>query len=87
MTLAGNFTFDGFTTPTTGTSVTLMIRQDATGSRTFSTSTNANTYWAGGIKTLSTNANASDVMTILYVGPTGGSTAAYVATLSRGYSA
>jgi hypothetical protein len=86
MGLAGNFVFDGFTNPVTGTSVTLIIRQDATGSRTFSTSTNANTVWAGGVKTLSVTGTSSDIISVLYLGPTGGSTGAYVASMSRGYS-
>jgi len=86
MTLAGNFVFDGFTTPTTGTSVTVLMRQDATGSRLLSTSTNANTVWAGGVKTLSTVGNSSDVLTLFYQGATGGSVGAYIATLSRGYT-
>jgi hypothetical protein len=86
MTLAGNFVFDGFTSAVSGTSVTLLVRQDATGNRTFTTSTNANTVWAGGVKTLSTTANASDVITIFYQGPTGGTVGAYIASLNRGYS-
>jgi hypothetical protein len=85
MTLGGNFVFDGFTTPSIGQSVTMIIRQDGTGNRTISTSTNANTIWAGGVKTLSTNSNAGDVLTLFYQGATGGSNGAYIASLGRGY--
>jgi len=85
MTLGGNFVFDGFTNVSTGQSVTMIIRQDGTGNRTISTSTNANTIWAGGVKALSTAANAGDVLTLFYQGPTGGSNGAYIASLGRGY--
>ena len=64
MTKMRSFVFDGFTTPTTGTSVTLMIRQDATGSRTITWGTSYK--WPGGAApVLSTGAGKRDVFSFI----------------------
>lgn len=64
VTLATNatFTMSGFET---GQSVTLIITQDGTGSRT---GTFTSVKFPGGAPTLTTDANAIDVVTILYDG-------------------
>jgi len=83
VTLTGNVTFVGFTSATAGQSLTLLLIQDATGSRTFTSS--ATTRWASGAtaanKTLSTAANAQDLMNIFYDGTT------YYISLSKGFVA
>jgi hypothetical protein len=83
LTLTGNWAFPGFNTPITGQSVTLIITQDATGSRTIST-TGITARWAGGAnagnKTLSTAANSVDILTIFYDGAT------YYFSLSKGFA-
>jgi hypothetical protein len=61
----------------TGQSITLIITQDATGSR--SMFPNASYKFASGIKTLSTAPNSIDVLMIFYDGTT------YLCTLNKGY--
>jgi len=70
-----NFTFDGFTSPVAGQSATVIITQDATGSRIMSSTMK----FAGGSKTLSTAPGAIDMICILYNGTT------YLASLAKGY--
>lgn len=83
ITLNGNWTFSGFSSAVAGQSITIVIKQDATGSRTFSTSS-ITAAWAGGAtaanKTLSTAANSIDILSIVYDGST------YYFSLSKGYA-
>jgi hypothetical protein len=77
VTAVGNITLNTIANAVAGTSMTLIIKQDSTGSRLL---TAGNTIrWAGGNKTLSTAANATDLISIFYDG------AVYYASLSRGY--
>jgi hypothetical protein len=76
MTLTNNITINGFGgTPQSGQSATLILTQDATGNRTLSSTMK----FAGGNKTLSTAANAIDMLFIFYDGTT------YYASLTKGY--
>lgn len=74
----GNFTLALPTNITSGANLTLIITQDATGTRTFSP--NASYKFANGLKTLSVAANSIDVMTIYYDG------SRYLCSLIRNYS-
>jgi hypothetical protein len=76
ITLTGNVTFSAFTSPVSGQSITLIITQDATGSRTLTSTMK----FAGGLKTLTTTANAIDILTVSYIGTT------YYASLSKGFA-
>ena len=76
LTLTGNITIDSLSGAVTGTNFSLILTQDATGNRTLSSTMK----FAGGVKTLSTSANAIDVVTIFYDGTN------YLAGLSRGYA-
>jgi hypothetical protein len=71
-----NFTFNGFTNPIAGQSMTVVITQDGTGNRTMSSTMK----FAGGSKTLSTTANAIDLVCVFYTGTQ------YLASLTRGYT-
>ena len=65
MTATGNITINAAdVSMTTGQSITLIITQDATGGRTLT----SDMLFAGGIKTLSTAANAIDIINIYYDG-------------------
>lgn len=79
ITLNGNLTFSAFTTPSAGQSLTLIIKQDATGSRTLTSTFK----FAGGAtaanKTLSTAANSVDILSVVYDGTN------YWASLSKGF--
>jgi mucin-19 len=75
MTLTGNITFNGFTLPQAGQSAVFFFTQDATGSRTLTSSMK----FAGGIKTLSAAGTSTDMMSVLYDG------SIYYATLTKGY--
>jgi hypothetical protein len=75
-TLTGNITWNAFGTPVAGQSMTMLLVQDATGSRTLTSTMK----FAGGSKTLSTAANATDIMTVYYDGST------YYASLSKGFA-
>ncbi len=70
-----NFTFNGLTGATTGSSATIIIKQDATGSRVMT----SNIKFAANSKTLSTAAESIDIISVFYDG------SAYYATLSKGY--
>jgi hypothetical protein len=76
MTLTGNITANSIQNMAAGQSVVLIMNQDATGSRTMSSTMK----WSGGYKTLTTTASATDIATIFYDGTT------YYASLSRGYA-
>jgi hypothetical protein len=75
ITLNGNLTLSAFSSPVSGQTITFIITQDATGSRTLTSTMR----FAGGSKTLSTAANSIDILTVSYIGTT------YFATLSKGY--
>lgn len=64
MTLSGNITINGFTNAIAGQSITMILKQDATGGRTLSSTAK----FAGGEKTLSTDPNAVDILTMFYDG-------------------
>lgn len=70
ITLTGNVTFGGFANAEDGQTLTLIINQDATGSRTFSEglSSAEAMLFAGGDSTLTTDPEATDIMSILYAG-------------------
>jgi hypothetical protein len=72
-----NFTLNAPTNMTAGSSIVLIIRQDATGSRVMTS--NASYKFASGYKTLSTVSSSIDILSIFYDGTN------YLSTLSRGY--
>jgi hypothetical protein len=76
VTLTDNVTFSAFSNPVAGQSLTLFVIQDATGSRTLTSTMK----FAGGSKTLSTTANSIDIITAYYDGTT------YYATLSKAFA-
>ena len=76
ITLTGNLTFSAFANPVSGQTITLIITQDATGSRTLTSTMK----FAGASKTLSTAANSIDILTVSYIGTT------YYASLSKGFA-
>ena len=82
ITLTGNVTFGGFSNAEDGQTMTLIIHQDGTGSRTFAEGLDSagRMLFAGGTSTLSTAAGATDVMSILYAGGT------YYASLATNFS-
>ena len=75
-TLDGNITINGPTNMGSGESITLILTQDGTGSRTLSSTM----LFAGGDGTLSTDANAVDIIGIFYDGTN------YYASLSTGFA-
>jgi len=76
LTLTGNITYNAFGgTPQAGQSLTLILTQDTTGNRLLT----SNMKFAGGAKTLSSAANATDIIYTFFDGTT------YWATLSRAY--
>lgn len=75
-TLTGNITINSLGNAVAGTSMTLILTQDATGNRTLTSTMK----FAGGSKTLSTAANAIDVVGVMYDGTT------YYASLTKGYA-
>jgi len=82
ITLNGNWTFTGFASAAAGQNITLLITQDATGSRTFGTS-GITARWANGQfsanKVLSTAGASLDVMYIFFDG------SQYLFSLVKGY--
>ena len=76
ITATGNFTLSAFTSPVSGQTITFIITQDGTGSRTLTSTMK----FAGASKTLSTAANSIDILTVSYIGTT------YYASLSKGYA-
>ena len=77
ITLTGSITLNAFANAETGQSMTMIIKQPASGGPYTLTST---MNWAGGTKTLSTDANAVDIVSILYDGTN------YYASLSTNFS-
>lgn len=77
VTLTGNVTFSAFSNPVAGQSLTLIVKQDGTGSRTLTTTMK----FSDGFATLSTAANAIDVITVYYDGTD------YIANLATGFAA
>ena len=76
ITLTGNVTFSAFTNPVSGQTITLIITQDGTGSRTLTSTMK----FAGGSKTLSTAASSIDILTVSYIGTT------YYASLAKAFA-
>lgn len=74
ITLNGNLTINGFTSPVSGQTITLIITTNGTG-RTLTSSM----LFAGGSKTLSTTSTV-DMLTMSYIGTT------YYASLVKGYA-
>lgn len=64
ITLNGALTFSAFSNPVAGQSLTLIVKQDATGSRTLTSTMK----FAGGTKTLTTAANSVDIISVYYDG-------------------
>jgi hypothetical protein len=81
MRLTGNVTFRGFFGQGDGQTITLIIQQDGTGNRTFTEGLDSanRMLFAGGVSTLSTGANAVDIMTISYIDGT------YYGSINKGY--
>jgi len=77
-TLTGNITINttNITNMPAGGSVTLILTQDATGSRLLT----SNLKYAGGSKTLSTSGNSIDILNVFYDGTN------YLASLVKGYA-
>ena len=75
-TLNGATTISALGNAVAGTSVTLILTQDATGTRLLTSTMK----FAGGSKTLTTTAGAIDIMSVFYDGTT------YYAALSKGYA-
>ena len=71
-----NFTFNSLTSAVAGSSAVVIITQDATGSRTLTSTMK----FSGASKTLSTAANSIDIISVFYDGTN------YYATLSKGYA-
>ena len=76
ITLNNNLTLNALASPIAGQSLTLIITQDGTGSRTLSSTMK----FAGGSKTLSTAASAIDILSVFYDGSN------YWASLSTNFS-
>jgi len=77
ITLSGNITFNAFSNPETGQTMTMLIKQPGSGGPYTLTST---MLFAGGTKTLSTAANAVDIMSVVYDGSN------YYASLATNFS-
>jgi hypothetical protein len=71
-----NFTFDTLTNAVAGSGATVIITQDATGSRVMTSTMK----FLGNSKTLSTAASSIDIVTVFYDGTT------YYAALGKGYA-
>jgi hypothetical protein len=82
MRLTGNITFTGFADAREGQTITLLITQDGTGNRTFTEGLDSagRMLFAGGVSTLSTAANSTDIMSISYIGGT------YWGSINKNYS-
>ena len=77
ITLSGSITLNALGTPETGDSMTLIVKQPASGGPYTLTSS---MLFAGGTKTLSTTANAIDIISVVYDGTS------YYASLSTNFS-
>jgi hypothetical protein len=76
VTLTGNVTFSAFSNPVAGQSLTLIVTQDGTGSRTLTSTMK----FSGAAKTLTTAAGSIDIITVFYDGTT------YFASLGKGFA-
>ena len=76
MTLTGNVTISALANVSAGSNVTLILTQDATGSRTLTSTMK----FAAGAKTLSSTANAIDIISVFYDGTN------YFASLNKGFA-
>jgi hypothetical protein len=76
VTLTGNVTFSAFSNPVAGQSLTLIVTQDATGSRTLTSTMK----FSGAAKTLTTAAGSIDIITVFYDGTD------YYASLGKGFA-
>lgn len=76
ITLNGNLTLNAFTNPIAGQAITMIVTQDATGSRTLSSTMK----FAGASKTLTTTATNIDVINVFYDGTN------YLASLVKGFA-
>lgn len=76
VTLTGNVTFSQFENPVAGQSFTLILKQDSTGNRLLT----SNMKFAGNSKTLSTAANAIDIISSVY-----SNDGVYYASLNKGF--
>lgn len=74
--LTGNITLNSIANVVTGTSLTLILQQDNVGNRLMSSTWK----FAGNSKTLTTAANATDIICVFYDGAT------YYASLTKGYA-
>jgi hypothetical protein len=77
ITLTGSITLNALTSPVSGQSITLIVKQPASGGPYTLTSS---MLFAGGFKTLSTAANAIDMITVSYIGTS------YYASLVTGFA-
>jgi hypothetical protein len=77
ITLTGSITFSAFANPVAGQSMTMIITQPASGGPYTLTST---MKFSSATKTLSTTANAIDIITVFYDGST------YFASLATGFA-
>ena len=75
MTLTGNITLNSLSNVTTGQTATFIMTQDATGNRLLTSTWK----FASNVRTLSTAANATDMISVSYIGNT------YYASLIRGF--
>jgi hypothetical protein len=75
MTLTGNITLNSITNIVSGQSAVLALTQDATGNRLLTSTM----LFAGNVRTLSTAASSTDLISITYIGST------YYASLARGF--
>jgi len=82
MRLTGNITFTGFADAREGQTITRLITQDGTGNRTCTEGLDSagRMLFAGGVSTLSTMANSTDIMSISYIGGT------YWGSINKNYS-
>jgi hypothetical protein len=76
ITLTGNITLNNITGVDAGQSMVIILTQDATGSRTLTSSMK----FLGGTKTLSTAGNSVDIVSVFYDGTS------YYAALGKGYA-
>jgi hypothetical protein len=77
ITLTGSITLNALASPVSGQSLTLIVKQPASGGPFTLTSS---MLFAGGFKTLSTANNAIDMITVSYIGTT------YYASLVTGFA-
>jgi hypothetical protein len=75
MTLTGNVTINTLANATTGSNLTMIMTQDATGTRTLSSTMK----FAGGNKTLTASTGSIDIVQIFYDG------SIYYGSLNKGF--